>query len=478
FRPYYHYNFPIYYSYLMMPVYFLAGGAGVKLFNFLVVIVVAAITFGLGRAVGLRRPLIPVLGVLLTPGIVQAATNVGNDLAVLTFGLGGILLLHGYRHGRHRSFLILAFASLGFAIGIKYQSVLFLPWYLWLLWAALERRLNASGFRLLVLLGLITLLLPAPFFLRNYLNTGVPDWPMHLDLFGAQRDFAYEMAMRYSTGLIGERSFETAISGLLAFVTTGLTLPTMWLFSFLGIYALLRSRQDQTGLYLVFGIISQLTLWWIVQPSLYPRFVIYLIPQLMVAALLGFEILTAPWIRRSALVVAAASAGLGLVVLAAYSQGPILYTLDGDLERYHDFTWFHDEYTWMDQNLPKDATVLVVTLSGHTYYMPRPYLRADPTHSGLIDWREIDSQGLHDEMGRLDLGYVFYQDRDWSDAVGGAELNSVMEDFAERKDVRRLWTRNVVLGTSRIRGATMNTKAWLLERILPPPSPESNSPSG
>ena len=134
FRPYYHYNFPIYYSYLMTPVYFVAGGEGVKLFNFLVVVVVAGITFALARAAGVGRPLIPVLGVLLSPGIIRAATTVNNDFGVLAFGLGGILLLHGYGRIRRLSFLILAYLAFGFAMGIKYQSVLLLPWYLWLTW--------------------------------------------------------------------------------------------------------------------------------------------------------------------------------------------------------------------------------------------------------------------------------------------------------------------------------------------------------
>ena len=75
FRPYYHYNFPLYFSYLSMAVYFAVGGLGVKLLNFLLLALVAALTYGLGRAARIARPWTPVLGLLLTPSVLLAGMS-------------------------------------------------------------------------------------------------------------------------------------------------------------------------------------------------------------------------------------------------------------------------------------------------------------------------------------------------------------------------------------------------------------------
>ena len=467
YRPYYHYNFPIYYAYLTTPLYFIVGGAGVKLFNFFVVMVVAAITYGIGRAAGVRRSLVPVLGVLLTPGIVQAATTVGNDLAILAFALSGILLLHGAIKTHDRSLILVAYASIGFAIGAKYQSMLFLPWYLWLTWVALERKLDWSRIRQLVLPGLVAALLPAPFFIQNYLNTGDPIWPLQLDLFGVQQDFVYEMADRYSSAMTGHHGVSTMWAAFMQLMTTGAMIPTVPIFAFLGVVGLLWKKRDETHLYLAFGVLSLILLWWIIQPSLFPRYWNYLIPQFMVLSLIAFEWMKNFWLRRLTLLAAAVSIGFGIVVLGVYSISFFEYHLDGDLDAYHDYTWFYDEYAWMNENLPDDARVLVVVLSGHTYYMPRDYLRADPLYSGLLDWRELDAQSLYETMEELDLDYLFYQDRDWGDAVAGQEMMETMAEFVVRDDVHVIWERDILLGTSRMRNQAEETQVWLLERVDP-----------
>lgn len=465
YRPYYHYNFPIYYSYLTTPLYFFSGGLAVKLFNFFVMGVLAVITYGLGRAANIRRPLVAVLGVLLTPGLFRSAATVGNDLAILAFALAGILLLHEAAKSRNQSLIPIAYVALGFAVGVKYQSLLFLPWFLWLTWVALERRLQWPGVRKVMLAGFIALLLPAPFFLRNYLNTGDPVWPLQLDLFGVERDYLYEVTRRYSQGMAGHHTGSVTWKGFVQLWTSGILVPVTTAFAFLGVGGLLYKGRDKTQLYLAFGILSQILLWWIIQPRLYPRFWNFLAPQFMVAALFAYEMLKPLWLRRLALLAGAASAGLSVILLALYSSSLIQFRLDGDLEKYHEYTWFHEEYEWMEENLPDQAKVLVVVLSGHTYYMPRDYLRADPLYSGLLDWREMDSQDLYDAMEEFDLEYVFYQDRDWQRAIGGQAMMQTMDEFVSRDDVRVVWERDISLGTSRMRGEKEDARVWLLERL-------------
>ena len=250
----------------------------------------------------------------------------------------------------------------------------------------------------------------------------------------------------------------------------------MTAFAFLGVGGLLRKGRDKTGLYLAFGILSQILLWWIIQPKLYPRFWNFLAPQFMVAALVGYEMLKPLWARRLAMLAGGASAVFSVILLALYSSSLIQFRLDGDLETYHEYTWFHDEYEWMDENLPDQAKVLVIVLSGHTYYMPRDYLRADPLYSGLLDWREMSAQDLHEAMEDLDLDFVFYQDRDWQKAIGGEAMMRTMDDFASRDDVRLVWDRDIRLGVSRMRGQKEDARVWLLERVSQDPGGDPARP--
>ena len=124
-----------------------------------------------------------------------------------------------------------------------------------------------------------------------------------------------------------------------------------------------------------------------------------------------------------------------------------------------------NEYEWMEENLPDQAKVLAVVLSGHTYYLPREYLRADPLYSGLLDWREIDAQDVYDAMEDFDLDYVLYQDRDWQCAIGGQAMMQTMNEFVSRDDVRVVWERDISLGGSRMLGQKEDARVWLLERL-------------
>lgn len=450
FRPYYHYNFPIYFTYLSLPVYFAAGGLGVKLLCFLLVPMVAAMTYGFGRLIGLTRPWIPVLGFLLTPVVMRQGTVITNDFALLCVALAGAHLLIGHQRIPRLSFLLLGFVGFGLAMGMKYQSALFLPWYLILTWIAVGRRVSAAGIKIVILLGLIAILLPAPFFVRNYVNTGVPDWPLHQSLFGAEQDYLYEVTTLYTNSLSGQHELREIPRAVLKIVSNTQILPIMWPLAAVGGWVLLRRRRPGPQLYLGLGLISFMVLWWILQPELYARFFVYLIPQFMVLAALGLESLRNKWLRTGATLVAGLFAVLGFGVLGFYSLDFLRFHIDRDVKAYHRYTWFYDEYRWINEHLDPDARLLVIVNSGHTYYLDRDYLRADPFLSGLVDWRDQDVAELRETARNLGIRYILYQHADWSSHVGGHEMLKLMPKFIQSPDVKLLWKRSVRLATSRV----------------------------
>ena len=463
FRPYYHYNFPLYFSYLSMPVYFAVGGIGVKLLNFLLLAQVAALTYGLGRAARLARPWTPVLGLLLTPCVLLGGTVVMNDMAVLCAGLAGILLVFGYQRIPRTSFLALGFMSLGLAMGLKYQSALYFPWYLMLAWVALGGKLSVNGSKMIAGLGLIAILLPAPFFVRNYSNTGVPDWPLHPELFGAEQDYLYEVTTRYTENLTGQRGFAQTGAAVIEIVANPQFLPLMWPLALVGGWGLWRRRDAGHQLYLGLGLASFLGLWWLLQPRLYPRFITFALPQLMVMATLGLESLRGGRLRRVGYAAAALCAVFGMAFMLYYSLDFFRFHIDRDAQRYHRFTWFYDEYSWIDEHLAPDARVMVIVSSGHTYYLNRDYVRADPTLTGTIDWRKIDALGLREAARELGTRYILFENRDWHGSVGGDEMMKLIAEFSQSPEVELLWKRDVRLSTSRLMRTFEDSEVWLLD---------------
>ena len=473
YRPYFHYNFPLYFSYLALPLYMAVGGLGVKLMNLPFAVLVLAITAAFSHIVGIKRPLIPVLGILLTPTLIRIITTTNNDLGVIGYALSGALLLHAYPRFPRTSLLVLGWASLGFAMGIKYQSALFVPWYLWLTWVALGRQPTWPGLRILSVLGLIVLLIPSPFFIRNYLNTGSPDWPLHQELFGVEQDYLYEVTTLYGNALKGSHDWRTTTRAIRKLVVGPLFLPSMWLFTGLAYWRLARRRfehpeeEEGGGLYLVFGSISFFVMWWILQPTLYARFASYIVPHLLVIGTLCLESLRGLWSRRIGHALAGASAAAGFAFLLLYSWGYLRYQIDRDLERYHESTRFYAEYRWIGEHLPDDARILSIVSSGHTYYLPRDYLRADPFLAATIDWRGLDIDGFRTAAAELGITHVLYVNQDWSEAVGGESTMRVMNELAEQDDVLLRWKRTVKLGTKRMLREFYETEVWLLE--LPKP---------
>jgi hypothetical protein len=464
YRPYYHYNFPLLFTHFSFPVYFVAGGVGVKLLNFFIFCALLPAVYALGRIAGLTRPLFVVVLLVLTPSMLDAATKYLNDVTVALSCLCSVLLLHRFQREPRHSYLVLAYVAFGFALGVKYQSVLFGGWILWLTWVAIGRKLTWTTVAHVAALGLLVALMFAPLLIRNGINTGVPTWPMYQNLFGVEKDYLYEVSSAYSAGMSGKHDLATTIQGVKGVVTSVQGLPGLWLLLPLGLWtASRRGRAREDGLYLAFGVVSIGLIWWVAQPAFYPRFVNFFIPALLVLAAMGVESLTRHWSRRSAAAIIAVCALYGAAITVAYSMDGIQYQIDGNEETYHRFTWFWDEYHWINENLPADAELLVIVLSGHTYYLDRDYIRADPFLSGLIDWRSIDVTTLREELRSRGIRYVLYDNRDWGAFVGGDDMERVIEELAGQADVKTIWRRDIQLGTSRIRRHFAEAEVWLLE---------------
>lgn len=453
-RPYYHYNFPLYFTMLAFPVFELARGVGMQMMVLISFVIAALCGLRLAARVELDRPWLLLFWLVLTPICFHEAHEAVNDWPLLAFALAGLVMLTEPGLSP-RAGCLLGFVGLGLALGTKYQAVLLFPWFVLLGW----RRGGLRG--LVPALGLM-LLVACPFYLRNWVNLGDPVWPLLAGHLPSGNHVLDAVATFYSSAFAGNASLGSFLTGFRDLLIYPLIPASLWGLAVWGLVAAGGGR-----LMLGWGMGLFLGLWLLVQPQIYPRFAIFILPAAMLAAVRLPSALGSLRARRLALGLIALTMLCGAAAGVWYTVDYARYAVTGDLDAFHRHTWFWPHYQWVNRRLPRDARLLVIVSSGHTYHLERDYLRADPDLSGLIDWAALkDLSGLRAKLAELKVDHVLYDMRDWSKAPGGREMMDLLSRLSRASWARRLWTRPARLCESRLRREYSDTNLRLL-RVSP-----------
>src|SRR2546422_1974887 len=308
-------------------------------------------------------------------------------------------------------------------------------------------------------------LLGSPFYVFNLLAFKNPVWPLMVPYFNGATTYADQVADALTSGVTGSFTFTTLLSGLQGLLIEPSTFPVPILaIGFLSVSVYTRTFPVVS---IAFLVVTYLLLWAWVQPMRDPRFSMYLIPLVSV----GWAVVLADWERRRILnpgVIKACFAVLLLVFIwfaAIYSYDSLEYIFAGDPARYHRFTWFYDVFDWVHRETPKDARFLVILSSGQSYYLNRPYRRADPELSGVVDWSSLKEAADFERI--LEAGgyrYVLYEDKDWSEAVGGSQMRFVVKEAIRKGLLSKLAVFHPQLFTLRILRHSISTTVLVLKR--------------
>jgi hypothetical protein len=153
-----------------------------------------------------------------------------------------------------------------------------------------------------------------------------------------------------------------------------------------------------------------------------------------------------------------------------FSWDYVRYAATGDANRFHRFTWYYPVYEWINRNTPHDSRFLVIALSGHSYYLDRPYRRADPQLSGVVDWSRVSSTGdLLSVLAHGRYQYVVFDDRDWRPWPGAEKMSSVMRSAIATHALIPVHTSQQRLYSSRVMREYSETDVYVL-RVAPPPT--------
>jgi hypothetical protein len=309
------------------------------------------------------------------------------------------------------------------------------------------------------------LVLASPFYVMNEISFGNPVWPLLIDRYDAAATYNDIVASEYARSLTGRFVPGEIAHSVATLVTTSFLFPLAIL---IVVIIALAARVQHTGARLLglFGAIFFLE-WFLMQPLLYPRFILLMLPVAVVSLALLLQRLLElrPTFSRPARIAALLST-FALAAFAPYvNRDSVRYAVTGDESEFHRYTWFHGVYEWVNDNTPRNARFLVIVSSGQSYYLDRAYRRADPWISAAVDWPRTDTGVKLDSV--LALGrysYVIYENRDWKDYPGGNSMMTAISDARRKGLLREVRSFDENLYTSRFRRTYRRARVLLLER--------------
>jgi hypothetical protein len=313
--------------------------------------------------------------------------------------------------------------------------------------------------------SIVAIVLASPFYIANAKWFGNPVWPLMIDPAAPDASYADTVAYTYSHSLSGSHTLASYSEGVATLFSVAYLFPLAILIVGVILVAAVRRGREIKALGL-FGSIF-LVEWALMQPLLYPRFVLMMLPvaALSTGFLLSKVLEERERVERLAFALAGVAAVALVVVAGAVNRDSLRFVLNGNEREYHRHTWFYPLYDWVNSNTPADSRFLVIVSSGHSYYLDRRYRRADPWISGVVDWpRAATGAKLDSVLASGGYRYVIYENRNWSLYPGGTETQSAVEESFRSGMLRKVASFDDTLYTSRIRRTYRTTHSVLLER--------------
>lgn len=446
--PEFHYAIPFGWSFNYLPYEHLGYPETAHLLNLLLAVAGSiAISGALGPLVRSTPVFLLFAAVASHPAVVKMATTAFAD-SYLAFAMACVAAAALRLPASNNAFAVLGFAGW---IGLqgRYHAGAIAAASLGVAVAASISTKQWSGMRTYAKWALFALLLAAPFYIFNLVTLGNPFWPLLAGVLKGPSPYADTVVASYARGLGGVWSLPSFVSGIHSLSTELTMFP-------LGVMALLlpllawmkdariRRSAQLCGLFLL--------TWAMAQPVLFPRFVLSLVPLFLLGW--GAAIARAQVHRAFRLLTTGALATALLTFVAAdfiYARDYARYLVSADLAEYHRATLFHDVYEWANQNTPRDSRFLVIVSDSCSYPLKRWHRRADPVASGVCDWEAMrDSRVFADFLRRGNYQYVIYQDTDWHEEIGGAQMQRAIMQGASDGVLRLERTFQVRLVTLRM----------------------------
>ncbi|MCH9743489.1 MAG: hypothetical protein K0U29_01025 [Gammaproteobacteria bacterium] len=454
FRPYVHFHFPIYFGLLFMPMYFVAKGVGIKVSVFLNFILSQLVLQRLAQKIGVTFNRLLLFLLYLTPLGFDFGHSAMLGWPIIFYLLSGALMILAFENEKKYSFLVLGFMALGFICGIKYQAIALIPWFCYLAYKKLDG--NRYKYRLLSTLLVIGLLVASPFYIRNLVEFHNPFWPLLSHLFPGKNAALNRLANIFSSSMQPKHTLGGIWTDIKTFAFSPRIPATFWL---LGILGLLFTKT--TRLHIKAGIILFFSIAWAAQSTIRIKLSLYILPMVLIAVVQLITHLAntqKKWCLYSCYTILCITLSYSLYIATIYSPFYLRYIFTHNEKQYHKYTWYYNNYAWMEKHLPKNARVLAMAEGGETYYLNENYVRSD-NESSLIDWAKIKtSKQLDDKLNQLKIKYIFYS----SNSTNAVPTNKFLLYI---KNIRHkiIYSNKETVYTSRIKQLSRKDQVYIVK---------------
>lgn len=407
--------------------------------------------------------LLAALVFLAHPFILRTFTSALADayaILAVTVVVGGILQLGREDNG---AAVLLGFASWT-GIGSRYQLVAvgIAATAIFVIHAA---RTHALKRLLPFSIGAASaIVLASPFYIANYFAFRNPVWPLFAGHSLAESSYSNTVASSFASAFAAPLDMRARVANALHLFTNADMVPLPLLLICLVAFTLWKG--DSRHRYVALFAAMFLALWELMSPRLYPT---HILPVLAVVPILLVE--TVSEFRQGTFAVRSAralmTAGIaGFAILSAFfAYDYARYALTGDSAAFHRYTWYYPTYEWANRATPRNSRFLVIVLSGHSYYLDRQYRRADPWLSAEVDWTSVASPASLDSlMSREGFQYVIFDDRNWGQFPGGAQMGDVIHGAMREGMLVPVHRSREPLYTSRVRRTSSRSDVYVLRR--------------
>ncbi len=372
---------------------------GCKALHMMFGILTALLVFRLVRSlINTQAAMLAALFFITTPIVIKLSTSAYVDLGLTFFTTASFLFLFKWSQFRKTRFLVLAGVLAGAAAGAKYNGLIviflltcFIPF---LLPSKEKEKLSSVGVPIAIFLT-CSILVVAPWFVRNIVWTGNPIFPLFQGVFGTGTN---QLADGMNPFLIrkiayNEPFWQTLLLPIRIFFQgqdnnpqyfDGVLNPFLLIFSLFCFYPAKTDHQKNMFIKFAFWFIVLFVTFTMIQRVIRVRYIVPVLPLISILAIIGLYRLKTFFARRFnekragllTLFLLICSFGYNLNYLFKYWQhvAPIDY-LSGRISREAYISQFWPEYPVVDyanKNLPESAKILAVFLGNRGYYFDIP----------------------------------------------------------------------------------------------------------
>ena len=369
---------------------------------------------------------------LSTPIVVRLCTAAYVDLGLIFFTTASILSFLQWQSTRYKRirWFILSAVAMGLAAGCKYNAMI--PWaftnLIIVFYFARDTHTQGKAVIYGALFFAISMLLVSPWYVKNYLLTSNPLYPLFDSLFNPA---SHPSSSDHSTGMgffqrrelmYGESFWETLLIPLRMFFQgrdhsgqyfDGVLNPILIIFAPFGF--LKKDMRRDMVLFTAFTIFLMILAFFLAVPRV--RYILPVVPLLAIATTIGIKSLLdysaklrQRWIRYA---VFTAILGTGLACLTAnggylkerFNAFQPLNYISGKVSREQFLTRHVGGYKamqYINDHVPPDATVFLMFMAGRGYYLNRDYYHeASFGRKTITGFVNASMEGEQDFVARL-----------------------------------------------------------------------------